>query len=75
MSHNDTIQAQWEELKTLVETTSIDVAKGVRGNDSASARARRSVRDLRKRATALLKEMIVQSKEIAAEKAASKPVK
>ena len=72
MSRNATISAQWEELKTLVETTSIDVVKGTRGNDSAAARARRSVRDLRKRATALLKEMIAQSKEVAAEKAAAK---
>lgn len=75
MSRNESIGSQWEELKALVETTSIDVAKGVKGNDSAAARARRSVRLLRKRATALLKEMIAQSKDIEADKAAKRVAK
>jgi hypothetical protein len=74
-TRNETISAQWEELRVLFETTSIDVAKGVRGNDSAAARARRSVRDLRKRATSILKEMIAESKDVAAEKASSRPAK
>lgn len=75
MTRNESIGSQWEELKTLVEVTSIDVAKGVKGNDSAAARARRSVRLLRKRATALLKDMIAQSKDIEADKIAARVAK
>lgn len=75
MSRNETIMSQWEELKTLVETTSIDIAKGCRGNDSAAARGRRSVRDLRKRATSILKEMIAESKDAVAERVSRKVAK
>lgn len=68
MSHQESILSLWEELKVLVDVTTLDVAKGMRGNGAASARARRQVRDLRKALTVVLKEMITLSQDEAATK-------
>lgn len=68
MSHQESILSLWEELKVLVDVTALDVAKGMRGNGAAAARARRQIRDLRKAATVVLKEMITLSQDEAAAK-------
>ena len=52
---NSNLIAQWEELKVLVESLNLDVVKNANGNRSAGVRARRGLRDFKKRAAELVK--------------------
>ena len=72
---NETISAEWEELKIVIETSALDVAKGTRGNISALSRVRRNLRDIRKRTTSILRVMIEQSRALESEKEAVRTAK
>ncbi len=52
---NNNLINQWEELKTLLETLNLDVVKNANGNRSAGVRARRGLREVKKRAADLVK--------------------
>jgi hypothetical protein len=45
----------WSEIKTLVETIDVDVAKHAKGNASAGVRARKGLRLLRNKTSELVK--------------------
>ena len=52
---NNNLIGQWEELRTLLETLNLDIVKNASGNRSAGVRARRGLRDIKKRAADLVK--------------------
>ena len=51
---NDVLK-KWEELKEVVESLEVDVAKNARGVASAGVRARKGLRDLQKKSKELVK--------------------
>ena len=59
MSH---IMDQWNEIKTLVESLEVDVAKNAAGNASAGVRARRGLRLLKTKSADLVKTTISEEK-------------
>ena len=61
MSSN--LLTQWEEIKVLVESLETDLQKNAKGNKSAGVRARKGLRDLKKRASSLVKTSIESGKE------------
>tara|TARA_B100000287_G_scaffold367569_1_gene363406 strand:+ start:2010 stop:2207 length:198 start_codon:yes stop_codon:yes gene_type:complete len=46
---------QWDELKKLVESLELDVAKNISGNKSAGTRARKGLRQLKQKAADVVK--------------------
>ena len=60
---NDNLVEKYEELKTLVETIQIDIVKNASGNKSAGVRARKSLRELKKIASELVKSSLTVDKE------------
>ncbi len=60
---NDNLVEKYEELKTLVETIQIDIVKNASGNKSAGVRARKSLRELKKIASDLVKKSLSVDKE------------
>ncbi len=54
---------QWSEIKTLVESLELDVAKNAAGNASAGVRARRGLRLLKSKSADLVKATISEEKE------------
>jgi hypothetical protein len=52
---NDNLVEKYEELKTLVETLQVDIVKNASGNKSAGVRARKSLRELKKLASEIVK--------------------
>ena len=60
---NDSLVEKYEELKTLVETIQIDIVKNASGNKSAGVRARKSLRELKKIASELVKSSLTSDKE------------
>ena len=60
---NDNLVEKYEELKTLVETIQIDIVKNASGNKSAGVRARKSLRELKKIASELVKKSLTVDKE------------
>ena len=60
---NDNLVEKYEELKTLVETIQIDIVKNASGNKSAGVRARKSLRELKKVASELVKKSLTADKE------------
>ena len=60
---NDSLVEKYEELKTLVETIQIDIVKNASGNKSAGVRARKSLRELKKIASELVKNSLSSDKE------------
>ena len=52
---NNNLLGKWEELKILLETLNLDVVKNANGNRSAGVRARRGLREVKKRAADLVK--------------------
>jgi hypothetical protein len=57
-----TILEQWEEIKVLVESLEVDIAKSSGGNSSAGVRARRGLRLLKNKSAELVKTTIEESK-------------
>jgi hypothetical protein len=56
------ITDKWEEIKTLVESIELDVAKNAAGNNSAGIRARKGLRLLKKEAADLVKLTVAEEK-------------
>ena len=54
---------QWEELKKLVESLELDVVKNISGNKSAGVRARKGLRQLKKKASDVVKTSLNSDKE------------
>lgn len=52
---NDKLVEQYEELKTLIESLQVDVVKNASGNKSAGVRARKSLREMKKLASEIVK--------------------
>ena len=53
---------QWNEIKVLVESLDLDVAKNASGNASAGVRARRGLRLLKNKTAELVKATIEEDK-------------
>jgi len=60
---NDSLVEKYEELKTLVETLQIDIVKNASGNKSAGVRARKSLRELKKLASEIVKNSLTSDKQ------------
>ena len=57
-----TVTDQWNEIKVLVESLDLDVAKNAAGNASAGVRARRGLRLLKTKTAELVKATIEADK-------------
>ena len=57
-----TVTDQWNEIKVLVESLDLDVAKNAAGNASAGVRARRGLRLLKNKTAELVKATIEADK-------------
>ena len=55
MSTETELMQKWLEIKTLMETLEVDVAKNANGNASAGVRVRRGLRNLKSEASSLVK--------------------
>jgi hypothetical protein len=53
-----TLLEKWTELKTLVESMELDLHKNANGNKSAGVRARKGLRELKKKASDLVRESL-----------------
>lgn len=53
---------QWNEIKLLVESLDVDVAKNAKGNSSAGVRARRGLRLLKTKISEFVKLTISEEK-------------
>lgn len=63
------IQDLWTEIRSLVESIDLDVRKNAAGNASAGVRARKGLRSLKSKASALTKVTVESEKSRKAEKA------
>tara|TARA_Y100001970_G_C14099679_1_gene784753 strand:- start:1026 stop:1211 length:186 start_codon:yes stop_codon:yes gene_type:complete len=59
---NDSLVEKYEELKVLVETLQVDIVKNASGNKSAGVRARKSLRELKKIASEIVKNSLSADK-------------
>jgi hypothetical protein len=57
-----TVTDQWNEIKVLIESLDLDVAKNAAGNASAGVRARRGLRLLKNKTAELVKATIEEDK-------------
>ena len=55
MSTETELLQKWQELKVLMESLEVDIAKNANGNASAGVRVRRGLRNLKSDASALVK--------------------
>ena len=55
MSDTNAITESWTELKTLVESIELDIAKNAGGNASAGVRARKGLRLIKSKAADIVK--------------------
>jgi len=56
------MSAQWDELKKLVESLELDIAKNVSGNKSAGTRARKGLRLVKQKAAEVVKTSLESDK-------------
>lgn len=70
METDNKVIAQWTEIKALIDTLELDIAKNARGVAAAGVRARKGLRGLKKLADALVKTTVVLDKAKRAEKPA-----
>ena len=63
MQSKETIQNQYEELKSLLLSIEVDLLKNLNGNKSAGVRARKVLREVKKQATDIIKNTIAHEKE------------
>ena len=59
---NEDLLSKYEEIKVLLETLQTDVVKHASGNASAGIRARKALREVKKLASAWVKESVEVSK-------------
>tara|TARA_Y100000287_G_scaffold15327_1_gene10954 strand:+ start:12 stop:203 length:192 start_codon:yes stop_codon:yes gene_type:complete len=55
MSTETELLQKWQEIKVLMESLEVDIAKNANGNASAGVRVRRGLRNLKSDASALVK--------------------
>ena len=55
MSTETELLQKWQEIKILMESLEVDIAKNANGNASAGVRVRRGLRNLKSDASALVK--------------------
>jgi len=58
----DDVLTQWEQIRALIESIDLDVRKNARGNAAAGGRARKGLRQLKSRASDLVKSTISEEK-------------
>jgi uncharacterized lipoprotein len=58
----DTMSTQWDELKKLVESLELDMAKNINGNKSAGTRARKGLRLIKQKAAEVVKTSLESDK-------------
>jgi len=58
----ETMSSQWDELKKLVESLELDVAKNISGNKSAGTRARKGLRLIKQKAAEVVKTSLESDK-------------
>jgi hypothetical protein len=63
MSEEDNTYVKWSEVRAMMEQLDDDIAKNARGTAAAGVRARKGLRDMRKRISVIIKQMVVQDKE------------
>ena len=56
------MSTQWDELKKLVESLELDVAKNISGNKSAGTRARKGLRLIKQKAAEVVKTSLESDK-------------
>ena len=71
METDNQVVAKWTEMKAVIDTLELDVAKNARGVAAAGVRIRKGLRDLKNRSAELVKLTITLDKA----KRASKPPK
>lgn len=72
---SEDIYVKWSEIRAMVEQLDEDIAKNARGTVAAGVRARRGLRDMRKRISVIVKQMVAQDKETRDAKAREKAPK
>ena len=63
MQSKENIQNQYAELKNLLLSIEVDLLKNLDGNKSAGVRTRKALRDVKKRASEIIKDTIALEKE------------
>lgn len=58
MQSKDNIQNQYAELKNLLLSVEVDLLKNLEGNKSAGVRTRKALREVKKRASEIIKNTI-----------------
>ena len=58
MQSKEKIQSQYEELKNLLLSIEAELLKNLNGNKSAGVRTRKALREVKKRATEIIKNTI-----------------
>jgi uncharacterized membrane protein len=60
---NENLVDKYEELKTLVETMQVDLVKNASGNKSAGVRTRKTLREIKKLASEIVKTSLTSDKD------------
>ena len=63
MQSKENIQNQYAELKNLLLSIEVDLLKNLNGNKSAGVRTRKALREVKKRASEIIKDTIALEKE------------
>ena len=63
MQSKENIQNQYAELKDLLLSIEVDLLKNLEGNKSAGVRTRKALREVKKRASEIIKDTIALEKE------------
>jgi len=60
--NKEMMSTQWDELKKLIESLELDVAKNISGNKSAGTRARKGLRLIKQKAAEVVKTSLESDK-------------
>tara|TARA_A100001011_G_C14218155_1_gene803016 strand:+ start:1137 stop:1328 length:192 start_codon:yes stop_codon:yes gene_type:complete len=63
MSDQNQLKEQYEKLKELLISIELDLSKNISGNKSAGIRLRKTLREVKKEAAALIKNSVAFDKE------------
>ena len=63
MQSKEKIQNQYAELKDLLLSIEVDLLKNLSGNKSAGVRARKTLREVKRKATEIIKDTIALEKQ------------
>lgn len=75
MDSENNVVSKWSEFKVLVESLELDVQKNARGVVAAGVRVRKGLRELKSRASELVKLTVELDKEKKGSKSKDSPVK